>query len=281
MILEVLEFGFIQRALIAGIAVAITSSVVGLFLVLRRNSLFGDALSHAAFGGIAIGLATNIYPLWTGLTLSILGAVGITKLRQSTNIPADATVAILLSSGLALGILLISVSGGFTLDLFSFLFGSIMVVSIEDTLAILAMTGIILSIIILLYRKLMYITFDEEQARVSGLPISKLNYLFIILASVAVIVSMRLVGILLVSSLLVIPNVTALLFNKGFKKTALISVSISIFSVVMGIAISYAVNLAPAGTIVIASTTVFLTVLAARHYSKKKQIIKKLEEARN
>jgi zinc transport system permease protein len=281
MILEVLEFGFMQRALIAGIAVAITSSVVGLFLVLRRNSLFGDALSHAAFGGIAIGLATNIYPLWTGLMLSILGAVGITKLRQSTNIPADATVAILLSSGLALGILLISVSGGFTLDLFSFLFGSIMVVSIEDTLAILAMTGIILSIIILLYRKLMYITFDEEQARVSGLPISKLNYLFIILASVAVIVSMRLVGILLVSSLLVIPNVTALLFNKGFKKTALISVSISIFSVVMGIAISYAVNLAPAGTIVIVSTTMFLTVLAARHYSKKKQIVKKLEEARN
>jgi zinc transport system permease protein len=281
MILEVLEFGFMQRALIAGIAVAITSSVVGLFLVLRRNSLFGDALSHAAFGGIAIGLATNIYPLWTGLTLSILGAVGITKLRQSTNIPADATVAILLSSGLALGILLISVSGGFTLDLFSFLFGSIMVVSIEDTLAILAMTGIILSIIILLYRKLMYITFDEEQARVSGLPISKLNYLFIILASAAVIVSMRLVGILLVSSLLVIPNVTALLFNKGFKKTALISVSISIFSVVMGIAISYAVNLAPAGTIVIVSTTMFLIVLAARHYSKKKQIVKKLEEARN
>ena len=281
MILEVLEFGFMQRALIAGIAVAITSSVVGLFLVLRRNSLFGDALSHAAFGGIAIGLATNIYPLWTGLTLSILGAVGITKLRQSTNIPADATVAILLSSGLALGILLISVSGGFTLDLFSFLFGSIMVVSIEDTLAILAMTGIILSTIILLYRKLMYITFDEEQARVSGLPISKLNYLFIILASVAVIVSMRLVGILLVSSLLVIPNVTALLFNKGFKKTALISVSISIFSVVMGIAISYAINLAPAGTIVIVSTTMFLIVLAARHYSKKKQIVKKLEEARN
>jgi zinc transport system permease protein len=281
MILEVLEFGFMQRALIAGIAVAITSSVVGLFLVLRRNSLFGDALSHAAFGGIAIGLATNIYPLWTGLTLSILGAVGITKLHQSTKIPADATVAILLSSGLALGILLISVSGGFTLDLFSFLFGSIMLVSIEDTLAILAMTGIILSIIILLYRKLMYITFDEEQARVSGLPISKLNYLFIILASVAVIVSMRLVGILLVSSLLVIPNVTALLFNKGFKKTALISVSISIFSVVMGIAISYAVNLAPAGTIVIVSTTMFLIVLAARHYSKKKQIVKKLEEARN
>jgi zinc transport system permease protein len=282
MIFEVLEFEFMQRALIAGIAVAITSSVIGLFLVLRRNSLFGDALSHAAFGGIAIGLVTSIYPLWTGLTLSILGALGITKLRQSAKIPADASVAILLSSSLALGLLLISLSGGFTLDLFSFLFGSILLVSVEDTLAILAMTGIILSIVILLYRQLVYITFDEEQARVSGLPISKLNYLFVILASVAVIVSMRLVGILLVSSLIVIPNVTALLFGKGFKKTALISVSVSIFSVMVGIAISYAANLAPAGTIVLISTAVFLIVLAAKYYSKKKQIIvEKLEEARS
>jgi zinc transport system permease protein len=281
LVLEALEFGFMQRAIIAGVSVAITSSVIGLFLVLRRNSLFGDALSHAAFGGIAIGLATNIYPLWTGLILSVLGALGITKLRQSAKIPADATVAILLSSGLALGILLISVSGGFTLDLFSFLFGSILLVSIEDTLAILTMAGIILATIILLYRQLVYITFDEEQAQVSGLPISKLNYLFVILSSVAVIVSMRLVGILLVSSLLVIPNVTALLFNKGFRKTALISVSISIFSVVTGITISYATNLAPAGTIVLVSVAAFLTVLTARYYLKKKQAVKKLEEVRS
>jgi zinc transport system permease protein len=281
MIIEVLEFEFMQRALIAGVAVAITSSVIGLFLVLRRNSLFGDALSHVAFGGIAVGLAVSIYPLWTGLTLSILGALGITKLRQSAKIPADASVAILLSSGLALGLILISLSGGFTLDLFSFLFGSILLVSVEDTLAILAMTAIILSIVILLYRQLMYITFDEEQARVSGLPISKLNYLFVVLACVAVIVSMRLVGILLVSSLIVIPNITALQFGKGFKKTALISVSVSIMSVVAGIAISYAANLAPSGTIVLISIAIFLAVLAARYYSKKQQIVEKLEETRS
>jgi len=281
MIIEVLEFEFMQRALIAGVAVAITSSVIGLFLVLRRNSLFGDALSHVAFGGIAVGLAVSIYPLWTGLALSIIGALGITKLRQSAKIPADASVAILLSSGLALGLILISLSGGFTLDLFSFLFGSILLVSVEDTLAILAMTAIILSIVILLYRQLMYITFDEEQARVSGLPISKLNYLFVVLACVAVIVSMRLVGILLVSSLIVIPNITALQFGKGFKKTALISVSVSIMSVVVGIAISYAANLAPSGTIVLISIAIFLAVLAARYYSKKQQIVEKLEETRS
>lgn len=276
MVFEILEFGFMQRALIAAVAVAITSSVIGLFLVLRRNSLFGDALSHVAFGGIAVGLVANIYPLWTGIAFSVLGALGITKLRQSAKIPADATVAILLSSGLALGILLVSVSGGFTLDLFSFLFGSILLVSVEDTLAILAMAGAILSIIILLYRQLMYVTFDEEQAKVSGLQISKLNYLFVVLASVSVIVSMRLVGILLVSALIVIPNVTALLLGKGFKKTALISVGVSIFSVVTGIAVSYAANLAPAGTIVLVSTAVFLATLAARYLSKK-QMAEKLE----
>jgi len=274
MVLEILEFGFMQRALIAGVAVAITTSVIGLFLVLRKNSLFGDALSHVAFGGIAVGLVAGIYPLWTGLGLAIMGALGITKLRQSTKVPADATVAILLSSGLALGILLVSASGGFTLDLFSFLFGSILLVSVNDTLAILAMAGAILSIVIVLYKKLVYITFDEEQARVSGLPIAHLNYLFVVLASVAAVVSMRLVGILLVSSLIVIPNVTALLFGRGFKKTALISVAVSVFSVITGIAVSYAFNLAPAGTIVLVQVAVFIAALVMRHSPRKLEEIR-------
>lgn len=270
MVLEILELGFVQRALIAAAAVAITSSVIGLFLVLRRNSLFGDALSHVAFGGIAIGFVTNTYPLWTGLALSVLGALGITKLRQSAKIPADAAVAILLSSGLALGIVLMSLSGGITADLFSILLGSIFLVSVEDTVAILAMTGIILAIVILLYRQLMYVTFDEEQAKVSGLQISKLNYLFIVIASVGVLVSMRLVGILLVSSLIVIPNVTALLFGKGFKKTALISVGVSLVSVMSGITLSYAFNIPPAGTIVLVSIAIFLAALAGKNIVKKK-----------
>ena len=280
MALEILGFGFMQRALIAGVAVAITTSVIGLFLVLRRNSLFGDALSHVAFGGIAVGLVVGIYPLWTGLALSIAGAIGITKLRQSTKIPADATVAILLSSGLALGILLVSASGGFTLDLFSFLFGSILLVSVNDTLAILALAGIILGIIITQYKKFMYITFDEEQAKVSGLPISELNYLFVVLASIAAVVSMRLVGILLVSALIVIPNITALLFGKGFKKTAVISVAVSVFSVLTGIAVSYTFNLAPAGAIVLVSAAVFVAAVGGRQLTiaRKRKVASAISE---
>src|SRR5215210_1552233 len=269
MILEILEFSFMQRALIAGVAVAIICSIIGLFLVLRRHSLFGDALSHMAFGGIAIGMYTNVYPIWTAFIVSILAALAITKLRQSTNIPPDSAVAVLLSSGLALGVVLVSLSDGFSIDLFSFLFGSILLVSVEDTLMILVIAVTILSIVLILYRKLLYITFDEEQAKVSGLQVLKLNYLFIVLASVTVIASMRLVGILLISSLIVIPNITAMMFGIGFRRTALISVFISMVSVVSGIVLSYILNSAPSGTIVLISVFVFLMTFSVKSSIKK------------
>ncbi|HEY7572485.1 MAG TPA: metal ABC transporter permease, partial [Nitrososphaeraceae archaeon] len=113
MLFDILQYGFMQRALISGIAVAISCSVIGLFLVLRRQALFGDALSHVAFGGIAVGLYANIYPIWTAFIVSILASLGITKLRQSTKISADSAVAVLLSSGLAIGVVLIGLAGGF------------------------------------------------------------------------------------------------------------------------------------------------------------------------
>jgi zinc transport system permease protein len=272
MVLEILEAGFIQRALITGIAVAIICSAVGLFLVLRRHSLFGDALSHMAFGGIAVGLFTNIYPIWTAIIVSVLAALGMTKLRQSTKVPPDAAVAVLLSSGLALGIVLVSISGGFSVDLFSFLFGSILLVSQDEVYMILGLSAGIMTILLLLYRKFMYIAFDEEQAKVSGLQVSKLNYLFIVLASITVIASIRLVGILLISSLIVIPNITAMLFGKGFRKTALISGMIGVFSVVAGILISYVANIATGGTIVLVLVMTFLAVLAVKKVKRSTKL---------
>jgi zinc transport system permease protein len=265
---EILEFGFMQRALIAGIAISTICSVVGLFLVLRRQSLFGDSLAHMAFGGIAVGMFTNTYPLWTAFVASILAALGITKLQHSTNIPADSAVAIMLSSGLALGILLLSLSGGFSVDLFSFLFGNILLVSLEDTLLVLIITAIVLVLVSILYKQFLYITFDEQQAKVSGLKVLRLNYVFIVLASLTVIASMRLVGILLISSLIVIPNITAMMFGAGFKRTSLISVFISMISVVSGITLSYILNSAPSGTIVLISISIFLTTFVAKYLTK-------------
>jgi zinc transport system permease protein len=268
MVFEILQFGFIQRALISGMAVAVSCSVIGLFLVLRRQSLYGDALSHVAFGGIAIGLFTNIYPIWTAFAVSILASIGITKLRESTKIPADSAVAVLLSAGLAIGVVLIGLSGGFSLDLYSFLFGSILLISYNDQLMILVLSLIVLTIMYKIYRKLMYIAFDEEQAKVGGIDVIKLNYLFIVLASVTVITSLRLVGVLLISSLIVIPNITAMMFGKGFKKTLLISIFTAVLSVIGGIMMSYIMNLAPGGTIVIISVGVFLAVISVKYSIK-------------
>jgi zinc transport system permease protein len=250
-LLEVLQFGFMQRAIIAGTVVSIICSVIGLFLVLKKHSLFGDAMSHVAFGGLSLGLFLNLYPIWTAYIFTVLAGLGITKLRDSVTIPADSAVAILLSSGLAIGVVLTSLSGGFSLDLFSFLFGSILLVSTQDTLIILIVGILVLSIMSIIYRRLMYITFDDKQAVVSGINVKLVNYVFIALAALTVVTSIRLVGVLLISALIVLPNITAILFGRGFKKTALISMSVSVGSVVSGIIVSYIVNIAPAGAIVL------------------------------
>jgi len=248
---EILTFSFMHRALISGIAIAILCSVVGLFLVLRRYSLFGDAIAHSSFGGIALGLLAGVYPLWTAYGVSIAGALIITKIKDRYNISGDASIAVLLSSGIAVGLVIIGLSGGFTIDIFSFLFGSILLVSVDDTILILSLTGIILIVILILYRQILYSTFNEEQAKVSGIPVEKINYLIVFMAGITVVTSIQLVGVLLISALFVIPNVTAIMYGKGFKQTAIISMSFSIFSVIVGILVSYVFDITPAGTIVL------------------------------
>ena len=263
--LEILSYGFIQKGLVTGIAIAIICSLMGMFLVLRRYSLFGDAISHMAFGGISVGMLVGVYPLWTAFVVSVLGALGITKLRKSTKISGDAAIAVLLVSGFGLGVLLISATDGFKVDLFSFLFGSILLISLEDTLFILGISAGIVATLVVLRKQLLHLTFDEEQAKVSGLNTDRLNYIFVILASVTVITSMRLVGVLLISALLVLPNITSMMFGKGFKKTVILSMSISVFSVVSGIVTSYYLDLAPSGTIVMISVAILVGALVAKY----------------
>lgn len=265
MILDILSYGFMQRALLTGIVVSITCSMIGLFLVLKRYSLFGDALSHVAFGGIALGFFLNVYPIWTALAVSVSTALGITKLRKSTKISGDAAIAVLLSSGFAMGVLLISASHGFTIDLFSFLFGSILLTSMQDALLIVVVSCGVIVTLIAIRKPLIHFTFDEEQAKVHGIPVEKLNYLFVALAAVTVIATMRLVGILLISALIVLPNITSIMMGRGFKKTMVISISLSVSAVIAGITISYYFNLAPAGTIVMLMVAMFVGTLIAKH----------------
>ena len=264
MILEALSYTFMQKALIAGIAVGLICSFMGTFLVLRRYSLFGDGIAHVAFGGISVGLFLGVFPLWTAFIVSIFGGLGLQKLRQSTKISGDAAVAVVLVSGLAVGVILVSSSGGFSVDLFSFLFGSILLISNEDTIMILAISAGIIATLTILQKQFLHLTFNEEQAKLVGLRTTLLNYAFVILASITVVTSMRLVGILLISALIVIPNITAMMFGKGFKKTVCISMGISVISVIGGILLSYFLNLAPSGTNVIITVGILVGTLVLK-----------------
>ena len=264
MILEALSYGFMQKALIAGIAVGLICSFMGTFLVLRRYSLFGDGIAHVAFGGISVGLFLGVFPLWTAFIVSIFGGLGLQKLRQSTKISGDSAVAVVLVSGLAVGVILVSSSGGFSVDLFSFLFGSILLISNEDTIMILAISAGIIATLTILQKQFLHLTFNEEQAKLVGLSTTLLNYAFVVLASITVVTSMRLVGILLISALIVIPNITAMMFGKGFKKTVFISMGIAVISVISGILVSYFLNVAPSGTIVVVAVGILVGTLVLK-----------------
>ncbi|MEM4231448.1 MAG: metal ABC transporter permease [Candidatus Nitrosocaldus sp.] len=264
--LEILAYTFMQKALIAGIAIGAACSILGLFLVLRRYSLFGDALAHVALSGVAIGLFFNIYPLWTALLTSVTASLGITRLRQSIRMQGDALIAVLLIFGVAVAVLLISASGGFKVDLFSYLFGSITLISNEDMLTAVVASIAILASVMALKDKLFYMALDERQAKISGLNIALLNYIFMIMASIMVIVAMRLVGILLVSSLIVIPNIAAMMLGRGFKATMLISLCISLTSVIVGIITSYYLNVATSGMIVVVCIGIMASIMLSKHF---------------
>ncbi|MCS6768633.1 MAG: metal ABC transporter permease [Candidatus Nitrosocaldus sp.] len=264
--LDILAYTFMQKALIAGVAIGASCSMLGLFLVLRRYSLFGDALSHVALSGIAIGIFLNVYPLWSAMLTSVASSIGITRLRQSTRIQGDALIAVLLITGVASAVLLISASGGFKVDLFSYLFGSITLMSSEDTLMAVVASIAIIAAVMVLKDRLFYMALDERQARISGVNVTLLNYVFMMMASIMVIVAMRLVGILLVSSLIVLPNVAAMMLGRGFRATLLISSCISVASVIAGIITAYYLNVATSGMIVMICVGVMLSIMAARRF---------------
>ncbi len=267
--IEILQYEFMQRALISGIAISISCSLIGLFLILKRFSLFGDAMSHVAFGGIALGLFLKSNPIWVSLIVSIIGALAIIKLNSSKRIYSDSSISVLLSLGLAMGLVLISLSGGFSIDITSYLFGSILLVNIEETLSTVLLSVIVIAFVILYYKKLIYLVFNEEQALVNGINTVVLNILFITLATIAIVMSIRLIGVLMVSSLLIIPNVSSLLLGYGFKKTILFSICFSLISVILGIILAYEWNITPSGMIVITSAGIFFGVNVLKLFSSK------------
>ncbi len=264
MTFEAVSYESIPHALISGIAISLLCSVVGLFLVLRKFSLFGDALAHSAFGGVAFGLFIGIYPLWIACVVAILSALGLSKIRQKFDISSDAIVAILLATGLGAGVIFASLADDLDIhDIEEFLFGSA-TIDTQSVVTILVMAGAILAILFFTYKKLLYSTFSEEQAKASGISVDRMGYLLITIAGVTVIISMQLVGVLLISALFVLPNVSAMLYARSFKQTMILSMSFAMVAVISGIFISYQFDIAQSGCIVLVAAAIFIGSLIAK-----------------
>lgn len=258
---NIFQYSFIVRGIEAGIMIALIAPLIGIFLVLRRYSLIADTLSHVSLAGVAIGLLLNINPIVTAIIAAVSSSIVIEKLRLSKRIFGESALAIFLSGSLALAIVLVSLAHGFNVDLFNYLFGSIVTVKQADVYIIGLLGLSVVASITAFYKELVYVTFDEETAKVSGLPTNFINILLIVLASFTVALAIPIVGVLLISALIVIPVVTALQFKRGFKQTIFIAELVSIFSVLAGIFASFYLNLSSGGTIVLIMIAIFIFAL--------------------
>lgn len=266
--MEILQYDFMQRAFAAGIMVALTCPLIGIFIVLKRLSMIGDTLSHASLAGIAAGMLWGFYPFWGALIFSVAAAFSIEKLRKSFARYEELSNAIILSTGIGLAVVFIGLAKGYNSDLMGYLFGSIAAVSIQDIYIMFFLSAVIVLSVIILYDKLFYIAFDEEGAQISGISVSFLNIYLTLLTAFTVVVSMRIVGIFMVSSLLVIPVASAMQIGKGFKNTLWLSVAFALVSVVVGLILSYYLDIAPGGTIVLLSVLILLIGIAFNHFKK-------------
>lgn len=260
-IITILQYGFIQRAVVTGIFVALLCSTLGLFLVLRRLSLIGDGLSHVSFGAIAIGLSLGIYPLFVALPLVILASLVILWLTEKAKVYGDSAIGILSSVALAVGVILASTSHGFTVDLFSYLFGNILAISSFEMIVSIILSLFVIIILFLFYYDLVSLSFNEQLAQISGVSTKKINTLLVVLTAITVVLSVRVVGIMLISSLLILPAVTALQIARSFKSALLLSSLSAALALLCGVFISFIINIPTGATVVLVNFLFFLLVL--------------------
>jgi zinc transport system permease protein len=225
--------------------------VLGLLLVLRKLSLIGDGLSHVGFGAIALGLFFGIYPFYVAVPVVIAASFLILKLTEKAKIYGDAAIGMVSSVGIAGGVILASLSRGFNVDLFSYLFGNILAISTQEVYLSVGLSLLALFITVFFYHDLFSSTFDEQYARISGIRTDRINLMLTTLTAVTVVLAIKVVGIMLVSALLILPAVTALQAARGFKTAMIMAAGISVFSVLTGITVSFYADL-PAGAAIIA-----------------------------
>lgn len=261
--MEMLQFDFMQNALVVSLMIAVLCPCIGVFLVLRRYAMIGDTLSHASLAGVTLGLLTGHNPILGAFVFtSICGAL-IEFLRSYFKKYTDLILSIVLSLSVGTAITLIS-SGRLHANADSFLFGSILTVTRTDMALVLILSLLSVLTLVLLYHPMLYISYDEEAARVAGVRVRLINYVFSILVASAIAVSIRIVGVLVLSSMIALPVATSLQFKRGFRVTLVLSILFSLADILLGLFLSYTLNVAPGGFTALLSVAMLVLVIAAR-----------------
>jgi zinc transport system permease protein len=256
--IEIFQYDFMQRAFIAGIIIGIIAPLIGIFLVVKRYSLIADTLSHVSLLGVAGSILLKINPIFGALVVSILASFGMEELRGSKRIFGESVLAIFLSGSLAVALILIGLARGLNVNFFSYLFGSISTVSSEDLYLMLLFGVVVIGMIFTNYQKLFLISFDEEVAKAAGLTVKTYNLILIMLAAITVSLAMRVVGVLLVGSLMVVPVLSAMQYHLSFKKTQILAIIISLIAVIVGLYSSFYIDIPSGGTIVVVTLVFFI-----------------------
>ncbi|MFD5148401.1 metal ABC transporter permease [Streptomyces sp. NPDC058401] len=261
--MDLLDYAFMQRALIAAALVGITAPAIGTYLVQRRQAVMGDGIGHVAMTGVALGFLLNTSPVWMATLVAVIGAVGMELIRSRGKTSGDIALAMLFYGGLAGGVMIINLApGGSTANLTSYLFGSITTVSAEDITAVVILALFVVAVTLGLRRQLFAVCQDEEFARVTGLPVRFLNLLMAVTAAVTVTVAMRIVGLLLVSAMMVIPVAAAQRVTRGFTATLTVAMVIGVLVSLSGTAATYYIDAPSGGTIVLLAIAVFMVMTA-------------------
>ncbi len=255
--MEIFEYAFMQRALVGSLFIGILCSVIGVYVVLKGMSFIGAGIAHASFGGVALGYLLNINPLISAIVFSVATALCIGKASRRGAIKEDTAVGIFFSATMAFGVLCIGLLKGYNVDLMGYLFGSILAVSDGDLVLIVCVSLVVLPCIALFFKELEFVTFDPEVAQIMGLPVRRLYYCLLALIALTVVASMKLVGIVLASALIVAPAASAYQFAEDFRRMMALSVVFGIVSCTGGLVLSYFLNTASGATIVMLSTALF------------------------
>ncbi len=261
--IELLQYDFMRRALLAALLVGIAAPAIGIYLVQRRQAIMGDGLGHVALGGVSLGFLFHTSPVWMAMAVAVVGAVGMELIRSYGRTRGDIALALLFYGGMAGGVMIINLTpGGSNANLLSYLFGSITIVSPSDLITITVLSAVVLAVTIGLRRQLFAVCQDEEFARVSGLPVRMLNLMIAVMAALTVTVAMRVVGLLLVSALMVVPVAAAQQATRGFVTTFAASAAISVAVTLAGTTTSFYLDVPPSATIVLLAMVVFGLVAA-------------------